>query len=294
MGDGRAPAGRAPAGRTSADWTSPRGLRTDSLPWHLWEKAKRLMWNPADLDMAGDAAELAALPTEARLIMASLARGFMIGEEGVTLDILPLIQVMADEGRLEEVIYLTSFAFEEAKHVDFFCRWVDAAGMDFAELDEAVAASYRRAGSEVPLQRDPIFEEELPQVMRRLLTDRSAEAVLDASVTYNQFVEGGLAIAGYRVWDQLFQRFDALHGLQRGLTLVRRDESRHITYGTYLCRRLIAADPGLLEVATARLRQLHRVFGGGSSGGRPGGAYGAGAAYRGARAGEDAGGGVAR
>lgn len=259
-------AGAPPVTRTPDDWASPRGFRTDTLPWQLWERAKRLVWDPADLDLAADRATFAQLSEQTRFGVAGLVRGFMIGEEGVTLDVAPLLMVMADEGRVEEVMYLTTFAFEEAKHVDFFRRWVEAAAIDFDEIDAAVARSYRNHGLEPPSQsEDGIFERVLPQVMRRLLTDHSTEAVLDASVTYNQFVEGGLAVAGYRVWDRLFQNLQAqgipaLSGLQRGLSLVRRDESRHITYGTYLCRRLLAARPDLVGWATARLRQLHADY----------------------------------
>lgn len=272
--------------RTYADWSSPRGLRTDSLPWQLWEKAKRLVWDPADLDLARDAEDLAALPMAARIGVAELARGFLIGEEGVTLDVLPLIMAIADEGRVEEVMYLTTFAFEEAKHVDFFRRWVEAVGLDFDEIDAALAGHYRSMGMEPPPRQDPVFERELPAAMRRLLTDRSPEAILDASVTYNQFVEGCLAIAGYRVWDNIFEELGAFAGLKEGLSLVRRDESRHVTYGTYLCRRLIGDNPAMLERATRRLRDLHAGFlegnraapdGNGPEPAGTGGGYGAGA-----------------
>lgn len=34
---------------------------------------------------------------------------FQAGEESVTLDLLPLIQVIAGEGRIEEEMFLTSF-----------------------------------------------------------------------------------------------------------------------------------------------------------------------------------------
>jgi hypothetical protein len=125
-----------------------------------------------------------------------------------------------------------------------------------------------------------LFEYGLPRVMRRLLADRSPEAFLDAGVTYNQFVEGCLAIAGYRMWNEMFHDLGVFPGLQEGLTLTQRDERRHIAYGTYLCRRLIARDPDLFEFAQRRmlelqdnyLRALPRADGNGSKG--DGGGYG--------------------
>ena len=49
---------------------------------------------------------------------------FQAGEESVTLDLLPLILAIANEGRLEEEMFLTSFLWEEAKHTDFFSRFL--------------------------------------------------------------------------------------------------------------------------------------------------------------------------
>ncbi len=42
------------------------------------------------------------------------ARVFMVGVEAVTLDIVPLLRFMSDQGRLEDTMYLTMFAMEEA------------------------------------------------------------------------------------------------------------------------------------------------------------------------------------
>lgn len=229
-------------------YSSPRGLETDGLPWRLWEKAKRLMWDPADLDLSRDAEQWAALDDRMQMRLGWMADGFMVGEEAVTLDILPLLRAISDEGRLEETMYLTTFAFEEAKHVDFFRRWFDAIGCDPMSL--SAGSDGRGYGNR------SILDDEMPRVMRRLDGDRSPRAVLDAAVTYNQFIEGVLAIAGYHFWDRAFQRLGILSGLQQGLQLVQRDERRHIAYGTYLCRRIIAEHPDLWDFAARRMEEL--------------------------------------
>jgi ribonucleoside-diphosphate reductase beta chain len=58
--------------------------------------------------------------------------------------------------------------------------------------------------------------------MRRLDTDRSPQVLLDASIIYNQFVEGVLAIAGYQRWDETFRRLGKLPGLNAGVKLTQR------------------------------------------------------------------------
>jgi len=248
--------------RKYSEWSSPRGLRKDIVPWRLWEKAKQLFWDPADIDFSQDAKDWAALDDEQRVAVAGLARGFMVGEEGVTLDIVPLIIAISDEGRTEEVMYLTTFAMEEAKHVDFFRRWFDAIDVDFDALDAMATQRLVEQGFDPPDPdySDGMFESELPRVMRTILTDRSPQAILNASITYNQFIEGCLAISGYKIWSQIFEQFGVLPGMQEGLRLVRADEGRHITYGTYLCRRIMAAHPELLDFAKDRMHELEQYY----------------------------------
>jgi ribonucleoside-diphosphate reductase beta chain len=237
-------------------YTSPSGINRDLLPWRLWSKAKKLFWDPADIDYSKDVTDWEALAPEVRGLVALGARGFMVGEEAVTLDILPLVRAISDEGRLEETIFLTSFALEEAKHVDFFRTWFDAVGFDPRTAPDLPTNGDGQTG----YQQADIFGGELQRVMGRLDTDRSPEAFLDAGITYNQFIEGVAAIAGYKGWTKFFENFDVLPGLQEGLTLIQRDERRHIAYGTYLCRRLIAAHPELWEFVERRWAELTAPF----------------------------------
>jgi ribonucleoside-diphosphate reductase beta chain len=241
---------------TRIRYTSPSGINRDALPWRLWSKAKKLFWDPADIDYSKDKTDWATIPEDVRGLVALGARGFMVGEEAVTLDILPLVRAISDEGRLEETIYLTSFALEEAKHVDFFRTWFDAVGFDPREAPEIPTNGDGQTG----YQQADIFGGELQRVMSRLDDDRSPEAFLDAGITYNQFIEGVAAIAGYKGWSKFFSSFDVLPGLQEGLQLIQRDERRHIAYGTYLCRRIIAAHPELWDFVERRWAQLTEPF----------------------------------
>jgi ribonucleoside-diphosphate reductase beta chain len=128
--------------------------------------------------------------------------------------------------------------------------------MDPASLDDLVRAQQAALGE----QRPGIFDGALTRVMRRLDTDQSPQAILDASIIYNQLVEGVLAIAGYQRWDQVFRRLGKLPGLEAGLKLTQRDERRHIAYGTYLARRVLAENPGLWEWLELRWAKLTASF----------------------------------
>jgi len=212
----------------------------------LFQKAKKLgTWDPQALDFSKDGADWAGFDDiEHDFLLRTLVL-FQAGEEGVTSDLLPLIMAVADEGRLEEEIYLTSFLWEEAKHVEFFRRWLDDIAMAHEDLAHYMTPSYQQ-----------LFLVELPASLNALKTDRSVEAQIRASVTYNMIIEGVLAETGYWGFRQSLEANDKLPGLLDGVRLIARDESRHIRYGVFLLNRLINQSADGWEVMNERMNEL--------------------------------------
>ena len=227
--------------------TSRHGLNNDSVPMRLWHKAKRLgVWNPADIDFTQDIADWQHLTAKERDLLLRLTGMFVAGEESVTLDLLPLIMTIAREGRLEEEMFLTTFLWEEAKHVDFFANgFLKHIAPDAGDLSHYHTPAYRS-----------LFYEALPQAMHALSTDSSPAAQARASVTYNMIVEGVLAETGYEAYFAALARNNLMPGVRQGILYLKRDESRHIAYGVYLLSRLIAADPQIWPVIEQRMNQL--------------------------------------
>jgi ribonucleoside-diphosphate reductase beta chain len=226
------------------DYSKPTVLRPDSFPMRLYEKAKRLgVWNPAEIDFTQDRIDWEAMDDERRKAILRLTARFLGGEEAVTLDLLPLVLAIARQGRLEEEVYLTTFLFEEAKHTDFFSRWV-----------REVVDAPRLPGAPQPSVQ--LFDVELPAAMNALLDDQSPAAIARASVTYNMVIEGVLAETGYQNYHRSLAVNDLMPGLCAGLVHIKRDESRHIAYGVYLLSRLVAEDPTVWEVIEERMAEL--------------------------------------
>lgn len=213
--------------------TTTRGLNRESPPMRLFEKAKKLgVWNPSDIDFAKDKTDWAGFTDNEKDLILHLLSLFVAGEEAVTLDLLPLMQAIAQEGRIEEEMFLTTFLFEEAKHVDFFRRFMDEVAQADMDLSRFHGDNYRH-----------IFYEALPNALNALRTDPSPASQIQASVTYNMVVEGVLAETGYHAFFTMLERNDLLPGLRKGISLLKQDESRHIAYGVYLLSRLIAEHP---------------------------------------------------
>ena len=230
------------------DYSKPTVLRTDSFPMRLYEKAKRLgVWNPADIDFSLDRADWEAMNGDRRKSILRLTARFLGGEEAVTLDLLPLVLAIARQGRLEEEVFLTTFLFEEAKHTDFFSRWV-----------REVVGSPRLPGAPEPSMQ--LFDVELPSAMNALLEDQSPAAIARASVTYNMVIEGVLAETGYHSYHRSLAVNGLMPGLCAGLVNIKRDESRHIAYGVYLLSRLVAEDPSIWDVIEQRMEELRPLI----------------------------------
>ncbi|HEY0752747.1 MAG TPA: R2-like ligand-binding oxidase [Ktedonobacteraceae bacterium] len=226
--------------------TSGRGLRHDILPMRLYHKAKRLgIWDPRSIDFSQDIQDWQSFNDDEREAILSLTALFQAGEEGVTLDLLPLIMAIAREQRLEEEMFLTTFLWEEAKHTEFFRRFLDEVTHDQSDLSRFHTPSYRA-----------LFYEELPKTMNALLTDHSLEAQLRASVTYNMIIEGVLAETGYHSYYNMLERNNVMPGLRQGIGLLKRDEARHIAYGVYLISRLVAQQPEAWEIVEQEMNRL--------------------------------------
>ena len=210
--------------------TSVRGLRQDLPPMRLWQKAKKLgIWNPSDIDFTQDKLDWQGLKANEQDYLLRLCSQFLAGEESVTLDLLPLIMTVAEEGRIEEEIYLTSFLWEEAKHVEGFRRFLDEVVQEHSDLTRFGNAAY-----------DKIFYEELPNAMKRLRTDTSIEAQIRASTTYNMIIEGVMAETGYYSFHKVLTRNNLMPGMQQFIANLKRDESRHIAFAIYFLSRLVA------------------------------------------------------
>jgi ribonucleoside-diphosphate reductase beta chain len=222
------------------------GLNWDSFPLRLFVKGNAKFWNPADIDFSSDAADWQTLTDDERRSATYLCAQFIAGEEAVTEDIQPFMKAMAAEGRLGDEMYLTQFCFEEAKHTEVFRRWMDAVGLT-DDLHSYVA--------ENPHYR-ALFYEELPASLRILETDPSPANQVRASVTYNHVIEGSLALTGYYAWQKICIGRGILPGMQELVRRIGDDERRHMAWGTFTCRRHVAADERNWEVVQQRMIEL--------------------------------------
>src|SRR6202035_3751840 len=114
--------------RTHSGSLAAGGLNWESLPLKLFAGGNAKFWNPADIDFSRDREDWDQLSDNERDYATRLCAEFVAGEEAVTQDIQPFMAAMRAEGRLGDEMYLTQFAYEEAKHTQVFRMWLDAVG----------------------------------------------------------------------------------------------------------------------------------------------------------------------
>lgn len=225
--------------------TRADGLDLQSFPYKLYQKAKRMgSWNPEDIDYLQDRKDWRHMNPAQQAELRGRMAAFVAGEEAVTTDLLPLVMIIAKQGRLEEELYLTTFLLDEAKHTEFFRLLLNALG-ETEDVSRYHHPAIRK-----------IFNEMLPETMNRLLYDSSPATLADASTLYNMFVEGVLAETGYYIFYESLQKSGLMPGLTEGIGYLKRDESRHISYGTYLLHRLIAEDSSLFDRIVKKMDDL--------------------------------------
>lgn len=222
-------------------------LKKESLPYRLFEKAKIYgIWNPADIDFSQDKEDWKTLNDDQRDEVTTLLAYFAGGEEAVTSDILPLIMTCANKGWIEEEMYLTTFLFEEAKHLDFFRTVLENLGID-RDLSSLVGEGHHMLFGATE------------ETMGRLQHDQSPEAIVDACVTYNMYAEGVSAESSYWYFEQALGSINKMPGLLEGIKKLKHDESRHIAFGTFMLQRLICEHPHLLERALQKLQSFEPI-----------------------------------
>ncbi len=210
--------------------TARQGLDRRLYPMQLWQKAKKLgIWDPQGFDLTQDLQDWKTLDERHQDLILRLTTLFQAGEESVTYDLLPLLQVMAEEGRIEEEMFLTSYLWEESKHVEGFTRFLEEVTGTRGGMEHYFTDAYRQ-----------IFFDALPYAMARLRLDRSPQALAEAAVTYQMIVEGVLAETGYHAYYTMLERNRLMPGLRAMVQHIQRDEARHVGYGVFLLSRLVA------------------------------------------------------
>ncbi len=218
-------------------------LNHDSQAMQGYHQAKRLHWNPRDLDFSQDHADWSTLGERERDGTLQLCTLFLVGEEAVTHDLAPLlIGLRRRGGHTEDEIFLATQLYEEAKHTEFFDRWLGEVPQALPSYADFLTPSYHA-----------LFLEKLPRTLDACLGDPSPLTLARACVVYHMIIEGVLAETGYHIFAQAMRTRGLFPGLLEGVTRVQQDEARHIAFGLHLIHTLVQQEPDIWPVLVTTL-----------------------------------------
>ena len=216
--------------------------------FQLYTNSKRLAWDPAAVDLSLDRESWESIkrdyPTEryAEQIL-RLCALFHAGEESVTHTLAPYLAAVARGGYgLDIEMFLTSQIYEEARHFEFFARYVREVFQDDAVAMDAYLDGAPRA----------VLLDDLDAISDRLRRENDLDALrpllVEGVTHYMGVVEAMLARTGYvGAHDSLAAR-GWLPGLQEGFRLIRRDEGRHVAFGIHFIAEQCAANPAFATI----------------------------------------------
>ena len=216
--------------------------------FQLYTNSKRLAWDPAAIDLTADRAEWQRLKVEhadidATTQLLQLIALFHAGEESVTTTLAPYLDAAArTNAGLDIEMFLTSQLYEEAKHFEFFSRYVtEVLGADADGMERFL-----------PGAPHAVLVGDLAEVSDRLRrTNDPVElraTFVEAITHYMGVVEAMLARTGYRGAHEALTARGWLPGLQEGFRLIRRDEGRHVAFGIHFIGDACAADHAMRPI----------------------------------------------
>lgn len=137
------------------------------LPLRDYHKAKRLLWNPQDLDFSQDQRDWAAMSERERDLLRRAIALFIGGEAAVTHDLAPLLIALKREGgHLEEEMFLTTQLFEEAKHVEFFDAVIVQVLGETPDASQIAGNNYQQLFAELTVALDALLTDPSRQAQR--------------------------------------------------------------------------------------------------------------------------------
>jgi ribonucleoside-diphosphate reductase beta chain len=214
----------------------------------LWEQEQ---WSLGALDFERDRRDwLELAPARQAMLIRSIAPFF--AGEGRVAEVLGPIILAADDA--QEKAFLATQQADEFRHMFFFERmWREVFAPDpstgATALDDARGRCNEAFGE--------LFERRPLQAVERLRADpRDTGAKVEAVAIYHLVVEAMLGLTAMHFVLDYFQKNALFPAAVEGLRRVKRDEHRHVAWGTWYLRRKCREDDRYGRIVERTLSDL--------------------------------------
>ncbi|HEY1365841.1 MAG TPA: ribonucleotide-diphosphate reductase subunit beta [Gaiellaceae bacterium] len=194
----------------------------------LWESRH---WASTALDFEQDRRDWEDFPEAGRQLLIDSLAPIFAGEERVAALFPPIIMAAESE---PEAAFLSTQQVDEARHTHFFDRFWREVFLPDADESEAAVADARARCNDAFTE---LFDRRLNAAVDRLRLDPSdLEAKVEAVTIYHLIVEGMLGLTSLNFCLRYLRSNDILPGIAEGFANVKRDEHRHVAWGTFFLR----------------------------------------------------------
>jgi ribonucleoside-diphosphate reductase beta chain len=212
--------------------------RRSFWPQFFSKVVARLQWDPAAIDLTGDARAWPELPDERRRRLTTLFAGFRVAEDAVSEHITPFADVARESTLASQESLMAWVFFLQRRDEDRHALWFDRIAAEVLGLPGATPAERREAARpHVPPALLDLFEVQLPAMSAELAAGRTGLA--EGVSLYHMVLEGIIFDAAHHALREDLAD-GALPGVREGVERVELDERWHIGFGL---RCLIEAQP---------------------------------------------------
>jgi ribonucleoside-diphosphate reductase beta chain len=216
--------------------------------YFIWENYH---WAAGKIDFERDRQDWAGLSAEQRSMVIETIAPFFAGEERVAAAFAPIILSADDE---QEAAFLATQQVDEVRHTQFFDRmWREVFLLD----EEGSRAALDGARARCNEAFAELFDRRLMDAVNRLrVNPRDVEAKVEAITIYHLVIEGTMGLTGLHFLTDYCEKKSILPGIAEGFRNVKRDEHRHVGYGTWFLRQKCRENDRFGRLVEAALLEL--------------------------------------
>lgn len=225
--------------------TTRKGVDLDSLPMQLFRESKlNKLLKPSTVEYSKEREGLKTLGVNEKKIIAHFLSLILACKEASIIDQTPLMQIIADEERVEEQMYMNSMLNDESNNLEFLTLYVKEV-IGNQKLDQFHGPHFKS-----------LLYHKLPQTTNLLKSDPSPLAQIKACLILNIIVKRIIAKTCYLTFYESLSVKNILPDLQKGILDLVENEKRHETFASYFINRVLDGDKNLREPFEKEMQDL--------------------------------------
>lgn len=226
--------------------TTRAGLNDESLPLKLFKISGDYGYLlSGNIDQSKDKYDWSELDEEEQIFITHFMSLLIGCKEASSIFHLPLVQIVADEGRIEEQMFFSSLLWDESNHLEFLSNYSKRV-IGFKQNFELYHGDHFKN----------LFFQKLSHSVNLLKTNPTPALQIKISATLNIIVKDMITKSCCKVLKTVLIEQDILPGLKITLTRIIQKESVHQTFALYFIKRLLNKNNNLMGILEKELDQL--------------------------------------